>query len=296
MAWAAGFWDGEGSVYLSGALDRARRYPQARINQAGATGVPEVLIRFQKAVGLGAISGPYLKDGCEPLYRWILSNAVEIRHLATALDLWLGGVKRGQFREVLGATGEPRSIPFDRLPEAEQRAWAAGLWDGEGCVCLLKHRSHTGHFVPEAAVTQSSAGGRPEVLVRLAAVAGGGHWYGPYEQKPPWSPVYRWKLFRLDEIRALFDRMWPWLGSVKKEQAERVVAVLVSQPTLPRGNPAWGSHKTHCIRGHEYTSARARPFRSRGINSQPRRSSKQCLVCVREDARRKRLEKQERRV
>lgn len=296
MAWAAGFWDGEGSVYLSGALDRVRQYPQARIDQSSTSGVPEVLIRFQDAVGLGVISGPELKDGREPLYKWVVSNRSEAERLAALLDPWFGDVKREQFREILGeAEGSP-PVLFDCLPAAEQRAWTAGFWDGEGSICLLKHRSHLGHFVPEAAITQSSASGRPEVLVRVDRLAGGGYWYGPYQQLPPWSPVYRWKLFRLEQIRVLLDLMWPWLGSVKRAQAERVVAVLRAQPVLPRGNPAWGSHKTHCTRGHEYETARVRPFRSRGKNSQPRRPSKQCLACVREDARRKRLDKQERRV
>ncbi len=296
LAWAAGFWDGEGSAYLSGALDRARQYPQARINQAGTGGVPEVLIRFQNALGLGVISGPELRDGREPIYKWVVSSTAEIRSVASALDPWLGEVKRAQFREILGGFGNTRAVAFDRLPETEQRVWVAGLWDGEGSVCLLKHRSHAGHFVPEASITQSSDSGRPEVLTRVESVAGRGYWYGPYEQDPPWSSVYRWKLFRPDEIRAFLDLIWPWIGSVKREQAERVVAVLLAQPVLPRGNPAWGSHKTHCIRGHEYETARVRPFRSRGTNPEPRRSSKQCLACTREDARRKRREKQKRRV
>lgn len=274
LAWAAGFWDGEGSAYLSGALDRARQYPQARINQSGNHWVPEVLIRFQRTVELGVVSGPEIKEGREPLYKWVVSSTAEIERLASALDPWLGEVKREQFRQILDADRVRSSVRFDALPQRERCAWVAGLWDGEGSVCLLKHRSHAGHFVPEASVTQSSAEGRPEVLERIAAVAGGGYWYGPYTQEGSLLPVYRWKLFRLAEIRALLDLIWPWLGSVKRDQAQKAVAVLLAQPILPRGNPAWGSHKTHCIRGHDYSTARVRPFKGRGKNSEPRRSSK----------------------
>ncbi len=55
LAWAAGFWDGEGSAYLTGSRDRATKQPQARMDQSSTTGVPEVLIRFQKALGSGVI-------------------------------------------------------------------------------------------------------------------------------------------------------------------------------------------------------------------------------------------------
>jgi hypothetical protein len=61
LAWAAGFFDGEGCFHFSlrrrsdGALDRST---QVRMTQADS----EVLIRFRDAVGgLGRVYGPYDK-------------------------------------------------------------------------------------------------------------------------------------------------------------------------------------------------------------------------------------------
>lgn len=288
LAWAAGFWDGEGSAYLSGSSDRVTKQPHARINQSSTTGVPEVLVRFRSVVGFGKVQGPDLKDGREPLYRWEISKRAEIEELLEVLLPFLGGVKLAQLESVLAIRRDER-VSWDRLGREDQCAWAAGLWDGEGSVCLLKHRSHAGHVVPEAAVTQSSDDGLPEVLRRISSVGPSGFFYGPYRQKEPWAPVYRWKLFRLAEIRGLVDLLRPWLSSIKLEQAERVFSIVAAQPALPRGNPAWGSHKTHCGRGHEYATARVRPFRGRGKNMEAPRASHQCLRCVREDAEMRRL-------
>lgn len=289
LAWAAGFWDGEGwtNRVRSGRGDALR--PMAQINQSDQDGVPDVLLRFQHVVGCGRIAGPEINARREPLYQWVASSEGDVRRVATKIGGRVGDVKRKQFESALDAV-VPR-LEWDKFPDVERRAWAAGLWDGEGCLCLLKHRSHAGHFVPEAAVTQSSETGRPEVLSRFADVAGSGYWYGPFHQVDSRLPVYRWKLFREDEIKALLELIWPWLGPTKRSQAMRVLLTLTTQPELAHGNPAWGSHKTHCIRGHEYASARVRPFRSRGKHAEPQRASHQCLVCCRENARAKRAEK-----
>jgi hypothetical protein len=224
----------------------------------------------------------------QPLYRWEISDREDIAKLGQLLLPFLGAVKLEQLEGVL-RVGRSQPLPWDGLSNEERYAWAAGFWDGEGSICLLKHRSHFGHFVPEASVTQSSDVGIPEVLARMSTIASPGFLYGPFPQEPPLSPVYRWKLFRRDEIEELVALMRPWLGAVKQSQAERVLDVLAAQPKLARGNPGWGSHKTHCIRGDEYLFARIRPFRGRGKNTEPPRASHQCLACVREDARSRRL-------
>jgi hypothetical protein len=87
---------------------------------------------------------------------------------------------------------------------------------------------------------------------------------------------------------AAMHALAPRLGSVKTLQARRALRVVVGQAVLPRGRPEWGSHKTHCIHGHEYASARVRPYVSRGVGTQ-RRENKQCLVCAREQARARRI-------
>lgn len=111
-------------------------------------------MRFRTAVGTGPVSGPEVDEGREPLYRWVVSSRAEVWATFRALLPWLGVVKRRQFIKVLGSLEElPRARIMD---ERESRAWAAGLFDGEGWTCLSRHRTHQGYRVIEAGITQTS--------------------------------------------------------------------------------------------------------------------------------------------
>jgi hypothetical protein len=288
LAWAAGFFDGEGWANAVRHEGRRTRQPQARVNQADPDGVPAALVRFQAALGgLGRIGGPHREPDRADLYWWIASSRDDVEMTYEFLKPWLGAVKLLQFATALEVTScrSRRTTPDD-----EWRAWCAGLYDGEGSSYLLDHRSHDGYQIGELAITQSGLGQAPEVLQRFVRVMSAGHINGPYEQRGATMDVYRWKANARADIDSAIEHLWPWLGPVKRTQAQRVLDVLHAQPELPRGRVEWGSHKTHCIRGHEYASARRRPYVSRGKGT-PRRDSQQCLVCVREQARARRVAK-----
>jgi hypothetical protein len=285
LAWAAGFFDGEG--YAGAALfgRGAKTRPQARINQADADGVPAVLARFQAALGgLGRMGGPHRDVGRIDLYRWHVSSRGDVERLHELIAPWLGQVKLTQLAAALGR-GSLVSTNADGSDE--WRAWAAGLYDGEGCSALLHHRTHAGHMTPELSVTQSSGAGPPEVLRRFAAIVHAGAVSGPYAQRSSTKDVYRWKASARADAERVIELLWPFLGTIKRAQARSLLDTLAAQPLLPRGNPAWGRHKTHCVHGHEYASSRLRAYVSRGAGV-PRRDNQSCLVCLREYARRQR--------
>jgi len=288
LAWAAGFFDGEGWANAVGETSRKTRQPHARVNQADPNGVPEVLTRFQRAVGgLGRIGGPYVKDGRKDLYRWEISSRADVELLHHLLLPWLSQVKLNEFAIALGrkpARSQVASTGKNWIP------WCAGLFDGEGWASMYDHRSHIGYLSGELGVGQSSADGRPEVRARFAHVMEAGRINGPYAQDGATMPVYRLKITARSEIESTAAGLRPWLSGPKRADVDLVLAILNGQPELPRGNPAWGNRKTHCIHGHEYATARIRPYRSRGAGKQ-RRDSKQCLVCVREQARARRAQK-----
>jgi len=282
LAWAAGFFDGEGWAA------KQKRGVQARINQADPDGVPAVLLRFQAALGgLGRIGGPTQEPERKDLYRWSVSSRADVELVLQLLKPWLGPVKLLQLSRATG-----RAVPSVAAAVRDDHwwAWAAGLFDGEGCSSLLHHRSHAGYMTGELSVTQSSLVGSPEVLRRFGLVVGAGHISGPYPQRNATMDVYRWKAAALSDVERVIAELWPWLGEVKRAQAQHVLDVLRSQPALPRGNPAWGNRKTHCVNGHEYATARLRPYVSRGVGT-PRRDSHQCLVCLRDYARKQRENK-----
>ena len=288
LAWAAGFFDGEGWAARVENKKRGTRYPMARINQAGDAGVPEVLIRFRHALGgLGSIGGPDRVPQRRDLYRWVVSSQPDLEALYDLISPYAASAKLTQL-----ANAALRPTRASAIPDGDDVwwAWAGGLWDGEGCSALLKHRTHQGYLTPELSVTQSSGVGSPEVLRRFAAIVGLGAISGPYAQRNATMDVYRWKASARTDAERVLAGLWPFIGSVKRQQAQRLLDTLAAQPVLPRGNPAWGNNKTHCVNGHEYASMRIRPFKSRNGGAQPRANS-QCLGCLREYAQKKRLEK-----
>ena len=115
FAWAAGLFDGEGTV----AADKDPRTGRYRainmeIPQSSPDGTPEVLVRFRKIVGVGNISGPYEPRSPwsrQPQYRWRSGAREDVDAVAALLSPWLGLVKRTQFENAiwLRRTGSRKS-------------------------------------------------------------------------------------------------------------------------------------------------------------------------------------------
>ena len=105
-AWAAGFFDGEGSVTVGGGkFERSTyRQPSMEIPQSSADGVPDSLVRFQGLVGAGSITGPHPPRNPWaklPSYRWELGGHGKVEIVCGLLWPWLGSVKRLQIEWAL---------------------------------------------------------------------------------------------------------------------------------------------------------------------------------------------------
>jgi hypothetical protein len=288
LAWAAGFFDGEGWAGFERQAGRSTSQPHARVNQADNAGTPFVLARFKHALGgLGAIGGPYTKPGRMDLYRWEVSSLRDVQALLELLSPWLADIKLSQ---LAAASRSAKPAQHRTADQYEQCAWAAGLFDGEGSMSLLRHGTHDGYFVGEMSVTQLGATEQPEVLRRFIEIVDAGKLYGPYSQNRTHGAVYRWKCHTLAEFVEVRTRLAPWLSAVKTAQVQGAMSVLLAQPRLPRGNPEWGRDKTHCINGHAYAGARIRPYVARKADG-PHRRGRGCLECLREYASRRRQKK-----
>ena len=283
LAWAAGFFDGEGWA------GKSKRGVQSRVNQAGPDGMPAVLIKFHGIVGVGRLKGPHVKEGKQDLYWWVASSRPDIARVADLIGPWLCPVKRAQFGRTLG-----RSLPSAVWPASgsEERAWAGGFFDGEGSTYLEKHRTHAGYFVPRLYVPQSSEIGIAVELVRLkSALAELGKISGVRRPGGTRKPYRRWRVFTPAAVQLGLHLLWPFIGDVKRSQSQQVMKVIHSQPDLPRGNAAFGvAGARYCRRGHDKWNARIRPFKGRGRNQEdPKNHLRQCLECVRIDARARRV-------
>jgi hypothetical protein len=94
-AWAAGFFDGEGTVTIEG--HPRRPAVTMSIPQASVAGVPETLERFQRVVGAGSITGPRIVPSPWsklPQYRWQLTQFAEVERVVALLYPCADIVKR----------------------------------------------------------------------------------------------------------------------------------------------------------------------------------------------------------
>ena len=124
----------------------------------------------------------------------------------------------------------------------ETVAWAAGLFDGEGCFHFTtsRRRRTDAHGQPkiehsiQTRITQKDR----EVLDRFQAAIGLGHVYGPYrstEGKPriPWQ----FAAYGFGQTQAIIAMLWPWLGRLKRQQAINVLAQAKAHSPKPPGRP-----------------------------------------------------------
>lgn len=90
-------------------------------------------------------------------------------------------------------------------------AWAAGFFDGEGSTTLTQNS-------PRVTISQH----HPEVLERFRAAVGIGKVYGPYKKGATGKFFWGYAVCGKPTV-VLLGEIWPWLGTLKKEQAVTVL-------------------------------------------------------------------------
>lgn len=98
LAWAAGLFEGEGSI----SSEKKRR---GGITLALAMTDEDVVRRFHEAVGRGTVNGPHLRSGQKPQWTWRCSTLEAVEVLALLAPLF--GIRRAaKADEVLSARRE----------------------------------------------------------------------------------------------------------------------------------------------------------------------------------------------
>ncbi len=137
--------------------------------------------------------------------------------------------------------------------QEEHLAWAAGLFDGEGSTIA------SGPWdTPRLSVAQAGTDGvPPEVLTRLRSILGAGSITGPQAPRQAhWKPQWSFVATGLTAID-LLGRLWPYLGPVKRRQADLALERYRRHPTPnPRMAAATGRPlRQYCRRGHTLEDA-----------------------------------------
>lgn len=196
LAWAAGFFDGEGTT-LAKADTRRPGYRQLRVTvpQSGVD-VPEVLELFRVAVlGTGWME-PRDADG---VHCWRARGRIDAETTLALMWPYLGVVKREQAAAALALVDDqfaigryqprrPRYVPtyvahpavtvVATGPRILERAWAAGFLDAEGWFGLVRgvrrKRGPDWLRIRVSASQHSKTGDVPGVLLRLRETLGVG--------------------------------------------------------------------------------------------------------------------------
>ena len=214
-AWAAGFFDAEGSFSYAHA-GRGRRRAQVSVSQGGDR-YPDTLDRFCNAVGGMGCKLRVPARGY--LFYWYSHRHDVVRAVGMLLWPWLGADKRDEFESVMRLADGHWLEPLApvAVSSMEELAWAAGLFDGEGSVTTSRSaRSRT----IEACLPQSAAAGIPNVLERFQRAVARGRIYGPRKRSDPWSklPQYRWRSTNITDVCTTIEMLWPWLCEAKRNQ------------------------------------------------------------------------------
>jgi len=107
LAWAAGFFDGEGTVCFS-QWQKTKRRMYGGMHMDVAQAHPEVLHKFWNAVGnIGKLYGPYhskskrQSPNRKPYWVWSANRFSRCQAVISLLWLWLGTQKKAKYRQTL---------------------------------------------------------------------------------------------------------------------------------------------------------------------------------------------------
>ena len=156
-----------------------------------------------------------------------------------------------------------QSDSTSNVPDPLELAWAAGFFDGEGCIRASCDDRH-GYRYLSLAVSQVEL----EPLARFQRAVGCGAITGPHTQRqhPNSRPIYRYHLGKRRDILGVLNLLWPYLSGPKKRQAETAK----SEERIAGGTRC--KLQTHCKRGH--------PFEGDNLHILPN-GYRLCLECRR---------------
>lgn len=94
LAWAAGLFEGEGTVTRKRGKGTAHRWQAAVIMTD-----EDVLRKFSEVVGIGRFYGPYQpkNPAAKPIWRWTTTKKDEVEKLFGLIGAWLGERRRAKF-------------------------------------------------------------------------------------------------------------------------------------------------------------------------------------------------------
>ena len=139
------------------------------------------------------------------------------------------------------------------MDRAQEIAWAAGVFEGEGWLGIR------GKTSAEVVVGMTDR----DVVDRFCAVIGRGA-VSVEPRQDGHKTLYRWSISNAAHVAEFIALVRPWLGERRGAKADEVLAV-IAECRGPKGQ------RTHCPQGHPYDEANT--YRMAG------RTGRQCITC-----------------
>jgi hypothetical protein len=168
-------------------------------------------------------------------------------------------------------------------PNREELAWAAGFFDGEGSIGVVRHapRAKRGEAKSNTSLQMTlvqsgdSTTEPPELLLRFQrAVAGlGGIRFRRSTNHLGKRPIWIWRITSASDVQAVAAMLWPWFGLRNRDRARR--SVIEYRAALFK----W-QDRTSCHRGHPFDGENT--YWEIHVRNGVTRRTRLCRACARE--------------
>lgn len=98
-------------------------------------------------------------------------------------------------------------------------AWAAGLFEGEGCISLNRPNKSKNSAYPTMAIGMTDK----EPLEKFRQAISVGSLKGPYKKSGPRKDVWEWRAHGLEKVEQVLALFWPYLSPRRKKRAAEVI-------------------------------------------------------------------------
>lgn len=104
----------------------------------------------------------------------------------------------------------------------EEIAWAAGLFEGEGCISISKPKS--GSKFNQNRIVQLSMTDK-DVVDKFHNLIGFGlrYEFDPSKRNPTWKIRYDWKVYKAEHVQAFLAAIWCFLCERRKKKATEAI-------------------------------------------------------------------------
>jgi hypothetical protein len=165
----------------------------------------DVLARLKDVTGVGSICEITSRDKRhKQAWVWTVGKKTHSVHLATTLYPLMSERRQIQIKNMLSPS---HVVNHDNVTEFND-AWLSGLFEGEGCLRIFRHRRRQGGLNIE--MTDF------DTISRVVDVSG----FGNVRHIPPrqeaWKPTYKWGVYKSSDVDNLCRRMLPYMGERRR--------------------------------------------------------------------------------